>query len=255
MIQDTEARLDSAVAAARAAGAFIKESFGKGFIPEFKGHRDPVTEVDREAELLIRSRLQQDHPEIEFWGEEFGRTSDAGGLTWLVDPLDGTKNFVHGYPFVAVSIALVRDDKPEIAVVFDPLRDQLYHAVRGYGAFLDGERLEASRTATVEEALVVTGFTFRPLRQRELLVRACEQCQGLRRGGAAVLDLCQVALGSIDAMWQFNLMPWDLAAASLLIEEAQGTVTRVDGSPFDIHGNQILATNTTLHKKFVDLLA
>lgn len=254
MTRETEARLESAMAAARAAGGLIKESFGKQFRTEFKGHRDLVTEIDRQSERLLRTALHDQHPEIPFWGEEFGRDKPQADLTWIVDPLDGTKNFVHGYPNVAVSIALVRDNIPLIGVVYDPLRDAMFHAVKGGGAFLDGSQLEVSRTARVEDAIVVTGFTLDPPHQGDLILMACQRCQGLRRGGAAALDLCHLAAGHLDAQWEWHLKPWDLAAAALMIEEAQGTVTRIDGGPFDLFGGQILATNTTLHREFVSLL-
>lgn len=254
MTRETEVRLESAMAAARAAGGLIKESFGKKFRTEAKGHKDLVTEVDRQSELLLRTTLHDQHPDISFWGEEFGRDETQGDLTWLVDPLDGTKNFVHGYPNVAVSIALVSANVPLIGVVYDPLRDHMFHAVKGHGAYQDGVKLEVSRTSKATDAIVVTGFTLDPSHQRELILMACEVCQGLRRGGAAALDLCHLAAGHLDAMWEWHLKPWDLAAASLLIQEAQGTVTRIDGTAFDLFGGQILASNTSLHREFVTLL-
>ena len=250
----SQRRLNSAIEAARLAGAVIKDAFRKPLEVEYKGAWDPVTEIDRRCEKLISGHLAKEHPEIAFWGEEGGYEDSHAPLTWCVDPLDGTKNFVHGYPFVAVAIALLHDDQPQIGVVYDPLRDELYHAVKGHGAFRNGESVSVSRATRLKEALAVTGMTTWPEVQGTFILRACEQIQGLRRGGASALDLCQVAAGQLDAMWEWSLQPWDMAAAVLMIEEAQGTVTKLDGSRYDLMGGQILATNTHLHRAFVTML-
>lgn len=255
MDRSTQTRLESAIRAAKSSGALIRDTFGSKISAQFKSPTDPVTEIDRRSEIMIRDALMSEHPEIEFWGEEFGRSSNGGSLVWVVDPLDGTKNFVHGYPFVAVSIALVRDSTPILGVVYDPLRDELFHAARGAGAYRNEQRLEVSRAALLNEALVVTSFHTHPPQQMGLIAKACDNCQGLRRGGASALDLCQLAAGRLDAMWEWSLKPWDLAAAVLIIEEAQGSVTKVDGSAFDLLQGEILATNTNLHRQFVELLS
>lgn len=248
------AYLESALAAARAAGGIIRTRFGRPVHTEYKGPSDPVTEVDRQCEALIRDLLKEAHPEVDFWGEESGRRRESGPTTWLVDPLDGTKNFVHGYPFVAVSIALVHQDEVQLGVVYDPFRDELFHAIQGAGAFCNERRLEVSRAGRLEEALVVTGFTTHPPRQRDLIWAACHHCQGLRRGGATALDLCQLAAGRLEALWDWHVRPWDVAAAVLLIREAQGTVSQIDGRPFHLLDDQILASNSSLHRAMVDLL-
>lgn len=249
-----EARLQCAIKAARAAGAIIKNRFGTAFDVEYKSHQDPVTEVDRACERQIREILSKDFPEIEIWGEEFGTTDPDADLLWIVDPLDGTKNFVHGYPFVAVSIALVERSRSILGVVYDPVRDELFTALRGQGARLNGHPIKVSETENLSEALVVTTLSIDPAQQADLILKACTYCQGVRRGGAAALDLCQVAAGRLDTVWEWSLRPWDLAAASLIIEEAEGTVTKPDGSPFEIRGGSILASNTNLHRKAVTLL-
>lgn len=254
MTRENEARLASAMAAARAAGAIIKKSFGRPVHTEFKSPTDPVTEVDRQCEVLIRELLSQAHPEIDFWGEEFGRQSREHDAFWLVDPLDGTKNFVHGYPFVAVSIALLEGDRMTLGVVYDPLRDEMFHAVRGSGAYCNERRLEVSHARELQDALVVTGFTSHPAQQKELIWSACRLCQGIRRGGAIALDLCQLAAGRLDAFWEWQVRPWDAAAAVLLVQEAKGTVSAMDGSPYELSQGQLLATNTSLHRAFVQML-
>lgn len=254
MTQGSEPLLNSAVKAARAAGAIIKNRFGGDFEVRYKNFKDPVTEVDRACEEQIRSILLKDHPHIAFWGEETGRSDEEATETWIVDPLDGTKNFVHGYPFVAVAIALVRNSEPVVGVVYDPVRDELFSAVKGEGAYLNGQPINVSDTTTLAECLVVTTLSDWPTEQGTLILKACKSCQGVRRGGASALDLCQVAAGRLDAVWEWYLKPWDLAASSLIIQEAQGTVTQPDGRPFDIHQGRVLATNTNLHRAFVEFL-
>lgn len=249
-----ESRLQSAVKAARAAGAIIKNRFGGDFEVQYKMAKDPVTEVDRACEEAIRQILTGEHPEIAFWGEESGRSAPQASTTWLVDPLDGTKNFVHGYPFVAVSIALVVEGQVHIGVVYDPLRDEMFTATRGEGTRLNGVPVTVSHTSKMEEALIATTMHSWPPHQGALIVKACQSCQGVRRGGAAALDLAQVAAGRLDAVWEWFLRPWDVAAAIILIEEAQGTVTNPFGEPYDLQEGSLLATNTNLHKAFIDFL-
>ena len=254
MTDIAERRLNSAVKAARAAGAIIRNRFGGDFEVDYKKFQDPVTEVDQACEDQVRSILTSEHPDIAFWGEESGKSHPGASLTWVVDPLDGTKNFVHGYPFVAVAIALVQNDEPILGVVYDPLRDELFSASKGQGAFLNGKSITVSSTEKICDALIVTTLSDSPFGQGPLIVRACQRCQGVRRGGAAALDLAQVAAGRLDAIWEWYLKPWDLAAPVAIIREAQGTVTKVDGSPFDLYGGQLLASNSNLHKQFVDLI-
>ncbi len=250
-----ERQLESAVKAARAAGAIIRNRFGGDFKVEYKDVKDPVTEVDRACEREIRRILEDEHPQIAFWGEETGRNAPRESLTWLVDPLDGTKNFVHGYPFVAVSIALVENLKPLIGVVYDPLRDEMFTAARGGGALLNGRAISVSGTEKIEKALVVTTMHDWPPQQSLLLAKACRLCQGVRRGGAAALDLAQLAAGRVDAIWEWFLQPWDVAAAILLIEEAEGMVTNPGGGRYDLLEGCVLATNTYLHRAFIEFIA
>ena len=254
MTDSLERCLQSATRAAKAAGAIIKNRFGGDFHVDYKHFKDPVTEVDHACENQVRQILGDAHPDIDIWGEEFGRSDQNATEYWVVDPLDGTKNFVHGYPFVAVSIALVRNDRAVLGVVYDPLRDELFSAVEGRGASLNGKPITVSQAEKIEDALVVTTLSLSPPGQGPLILKACERCQGVRRGGAAALDLCQVAAGRLDAIWEWYLKPWDLAAPSVIIQEAQGTVTQPFGTPFNLFDGCILATNTNLHKPFIDLI-
>lgn len=247
-------RLNSAKKAAKAAGAIIKNRFGTDFEVEYKGFKDPVTEIDRLCEDTIKKILTSEHPDIAFWGEETGSTKPTADVTWVVDPLDGTKNFVHGYPFVAVSIALVESGSSTIGVVYDPVRDELFSAVKGEGAFLNERPITVSQRSKMSDALVVTTLSNYPPHQGQLILMACEYCQGVRRGGASALDICQVAAGRLDAVWEWFLKPWDVAAGAIIVQEAQGTVTQPDGSPFDLYQGCLLATNTNLHADFHRML-
>ena len=254
MSNTAEKRLASAEKAARAAGAIIRNRYETDFQVDYKGPSDPVTEVDRACEEKIRQILAESHPDIAFWGEESGTSEIDAPLSWVVDPLDGTKNFVHGYPFVAVSIGLVQDSHPILGVIYDPLRDEMFTAAKGMGTRLNGRPVTASQTDRVNDALVVTSLNSLPSRQMTLLQKVCMYCQGVRRGGAAALDLAQIGAGRVDAAWEWNLCPWDLAAAYVIVTEGQGTMTQPDGSPFDLHAGCVLATNTKLHKPFTDMI-
>jgi len=147
-----------------------------------------------------------------------------------------------------VAIGLVRDSHPILGVVYDPLRDEMFSAFEGRGTTLNGRPVTVSKTNRVNEALIVTALNSMPGHQMELIWKACMFCQGVRRGGAAALDLAQIAAGRVDAAWEWSLQPWDLAAAYVLIPEAQGTVTQPDGKPFDVHAGRVLASNTNLHR-------
>ncbi len=250
--------LSGAISAAKAAGLVIQEAFGEPMEHFEKRPGELVTETDRRAEQLIREILLENDPDIDFWGEESGRDDRGASLCWLVDPLDGTKNFIHGYPFVAVSIALIRDRKPLVGVVLDPLRADLFTATLGGGACRNGRRLSVSRTKTFEDALVVTNPKYlipahRPKTAEESMA-IFQRCLGMRRGGAFALDLAYVAAGAIDAMWEIGCQPWDVAAGCLLIEEAQGTTTDLDGRPYHIGDEDLLVSNTHLHQSLVEIL-
>lgn len=254
MKRELERHLVAAEKAARAAGAIIRNRFETDFQVALKGPGDLVTEVDRACEDKIRSILAETHPEIAFWGEESGSTDRNATYSWVVDPLDGTKNFVHGYPFVAVSIGLIRESHPILGVIYDPLRDELFSAAEGAGATLNGRPITVSQTDSMQNAMVVTSLGSMPQHRLDLISQACIYCQGVRRGGAAALDLAQLAAGRIDAAWEWTLRPWDLAAAYVIITEAEGTVTQPDGRPFDLHSGKVLASNTNLHPAFIRLI-
>jgi myo-inositol-1(or 4)-monophosphatase len=246
---------DNAEAIAREAGALLREFYNKGVATEYKGDVDLVTEADRASEKLVRERLKATFPAHGIYGEEGTREALEAEYRWYVDPLDGTTNFAHGFPAFCVSLGLERragtlkanEDGVMVAgLVYDPLRDEMFLAERGEGAWLNGRQIHVSKTKTLQESLTATGF---PSHKRHLNPNAYFYYQitlrshGVRRAGSAALDLAYVACGRLDGFWEFNLNPWDTSAGVLLVEEAGGTVTHFDGSKFTLDSREVLATN------------
>jgi myo-inositol-1(or 4)-monophosphatase len=251
--------LAAAEEAARAAGALIVESWQKFGRIEYKSAIDIVTEVDRRAEDRIVGLLRQRYPDHSILAEERAADSETStGLRWIVDPLDGTTNFAHGYPQVGVSIALEEQGRIVLGVVFDPLRRELFAAVERGGAFLNGSPIQTSKTAELDKALLATGFPYDRRERADFYLAFFRafmvRCQGIRRAGAAALDLCYLASGRIDGFWELGLHPWDTAAASLIVREAGGKLTDFDGNPFTIWGAQTLASNGLIHSEMLDVL-
>ena len=244
---------------AREAGAILRDFFIQGVETEYKGDADLVTIADRTSEKLIRERLGAVFPQHGIFGEEGTRERLDAEFRWYVDPLDGTTNFAHGFPQFCVSLGLERrpaglapqlDGTMVAAVIFDPMRDELFTAERGRGALLNGRPMRVSPIAELSRALVATGF---PSRKRhanpnihfyqEFTMRS----HGVRRAGSAALDLAFVAAGRLDAFWEFTLNPWDTAAGFLLVEEAGGRITDFSGGPFLLNSREVLASNSLLH--------
>jgi myo-inositol-1(or 4)-monophosphatase len=245
--------------AARAAGAGIRQALGAGLAVEQKGAVDLVTEADRASEALIQQFLQDHVPAHGLLGEEGStRPAKEGKPTWIVDPLDGTTNFAHGIPIFAVSMAAVLDGAVQAGAVYDPMRDELFSAARGQGAWLGDRPLRVSTTDSLEKAVVATGFPYdrqeRPdfylAHWKALMTRT----HGVRRCGAAALDLAWVAAGRFDGFWEFGLRAWDVAAGSLLIEEAGGEVSSLDGGPMNLFGARIAASNGHVHQELLEAL-
>ena len=256
-----------ATAIAREAGARLREFFSQGVATEYKGDVDLVTVADRTAEKLIRERLSEVFPEHGIFGEEGTRDRLDGEFRWYVDPLDGTTNFAHGMPQFCVSLGLEQRHKglaPDedgtmvAAVIYDPLRDELYAAERGRGARLNGRPMHVSSTPELAESLIATGFPSLKRNEspnihfyHEFTLRS----HGVRRAGSAALDLAYVAAGRLDAFWEFNINPWDTAAGFLLVEEAGGKMTVFSGKPFRLDSREILASNGLIHAELVGLFA
>lgn len=246
------------IEAAKKAGTYSKSKWGSHLDIEYKGEINLVTEVDKNSEKMIVDTLRAAFPDHDILGEEGMSERKDSPFKWVIDPLDGTTNFAHGYPLYCVSIALECAGEILIGIVYEPLRDEMFTAVKGQGAHLNGKALRVSKAGEVLKALVSTGFAYN-IRQakdaslehfKNVILRA----QGVRRDGVAAIDLCYVAAGRYDGFWELNLFPWDMAAGLLMVTEAGGNVTRFDGTPFTIYDKEILATNGLLHDEMVAIL-
>ena len=261
--------VSQASAIALEAGARLREFFAQGVETEYKGDVDLVTVADRTVEKLIRTRLAEAFPEHGVYGEEGTRERMGGEFRWYVDPLDGTTNFAHGFPQFCVSMGLehrpggagdvlsAEENGTIVAgVIYDPMRDELYTAERGHGAWLNGKPMHVSRIEFLAESLISTGF---PSRKRhdspnihfyhEFTLRS----HGVRRAGSAALDLAYVACGRLEAFWEFNLNPWDTAAGILLVEESGGRLSDFAGGSFQLNSREVLASNSLIHDELIVL--
>ena len=248
--------LDTAIDIAHEAGQILMAHRGVGF--ELKGAFDLVTAADRASEQFIVKRLRETFPTHGIVAEEGGRAELDAPLRWYVDPLDGTTNFAHGYPMWNVTLALARNNEIICGVVYDPTNRELFTAERGAGAWLNGAPIHVSKAPKIDDALFSTGF---PSRKRHNNVNIHFYYQlamlshGVRRGGSAAIDLAYTACGRLECFWEFGLMPWDMAAGSLLVEEAGGSVSGMQKEPFSVEGKYVLATNGTVHQETLNLFA
>ena len=252
--------LNTAVKAARKAGTIItRASFDVDKLTvRAKMQHDFVSEVDHAAEDAILSVLKEAYPTHGFLAEESGYKDREAEYLWVIDPLDGTTNFLHGVPQYCVSIGLLQKGIPQQAVVFDPNRNELFTATRGVGAYLNDRRIRVSRTDKIEDALLGTGFPFKEVSNLDDYVRmlknAMRTCSGVRRPGAAALDLAWVACGRYDGFWEMGLSPWDMAAGALLIREAGGLVGDFEGNEGFLDKGRIVAANSKLFASLLKLL-
>lgn len=245
--------LDIATEAAMAAGAVLQSYWGNLEAVEEKGRPgDLVTEADKHAEAEILQVLRRHVPDHAILSEESGQFGDkTNDYLWAIDPLDGTTNYAHQYPIAAVSVGLLIAGTPQVGVIYNPFRNELFRAARGLGATCNRQTIQVSQTSELSKSLLVTGFAYD--RRETADNNYAEFCylthltQGVRRSGSASLDLADVACGRLDGYWERGLSPWDMAAGIVLVEEAGGKVTAYDGSPLDIRSGRVLATNTQLH--------
>ncbi len=249
--------LDTALNTAKKAGHFQRERFAHPKKIYFKGSIDLVTDVDKQCEEIIIKSLKTVTPDVDIMAEET-RSESTGSTLWIVDPLDGTTNYAHGYPCFSVSIALKVEEDVTLGVVHNSYTGETYTAVKGQGAFKDGHPIRVSRTDKIEHALLCTGFPYDVGTSQRNNVRefttVIQHAQGVRRDGSAALDLCRVAEGAFDGFWELKLKPWDVAAGALIAQEAGGIVTNFDGSAFDPFTDTIICTNGFIHDALKKLL-
>jgi len=250
--------LTFAIELARRAGALLRDAAGRPREVHFKSRADLVTDVDLASEQMLVAALREQYPDHAILAEEGSGHDARTRWTWLVDPLDGTTNYAHGYPVFSVTLALLDRGELELGVVYDPLRDECFSAQRGGGAWLNGRRIRVSPIGEVRGALLSTGFPYHRfssgdtnLPQFNTLIM---RCQGIVRSGSAAIDLAYVAAGRSDGHWELGLRPWDSAAGALLVREAGGQVTNWTGGRYDPWDDFVLATNGKLHSELISAL-
>jgi myo-inositol-1(or 4)-monophosphatase len=251
--------IKTAIEAARRAGKILKDNLGQIKEISHKGEIDLVTEVDRLSERCVVETIKTRYPDHQILGEE-GEANHitASAYKWLIDPLDGTTNYIHGLSLFCVSIALEKDDELIAGVVYDPMHDELFVAEKGRGAFLNQEPIQVSQVEKLEKSLLVTGFpptiwqnygnNFEHFKNFSL------RCQGVRRLGSAAIDLCYVAAGRLEAFWERGLKPWDMGAGAIIVEEAGGRVTDFKGRKFHAYQGEILSSNGKIHSVMQEVL-
>lgn len=259
-MSELDATLELAIQLARAAGAIQRERYGTELQIETKSAAvDLVTEVDKACEALIVDAIETERPGDAILAEEGGGTDHAGAeWRWIIDPLDGTTNYAHAYPRFCVSIGIERAGQPAIGVVFDPLMDELYTAVRGGGAFLNGEPIRVSKETDLSQGLLATGFAYDRRKSEkdniEQFSHMLRAARALRRDGSAALNLCYVAAGRFDGFWEMKLSPWDVAAGCLIVEEAGGRTSDAAGGGEHWSGLYVVASNGSLHDAILEAL-
>jgi myo-inositol-1(or 4)-monophosphatase len=247
--------LDVAIAAARQAGDCQLRSFAAPIGIDLKGDKNLVTEIDRESERLITSHILKHFPDHTILAEEGEYPQGNSGFRWIIDPLDGTTNYTHGFPWFCVSIGLESDGELVAGVIFNPVYGELFTAIKGEGAWMDGTRMQVSSRSPLASTLLGTGFPYDcatdPANNFDNFIAFQKAARGIRRAGAAALDLAYVAAGRLDGFWELKLKPWDVAAGVLMVREAGGTVTSFDGSTYNVENHRIVASNGLIHDEMI----
>ncbi len=250
--------LELAKRGARKAGVIQLENLGELEGYQLKGTANLVTRVDLECEREIINLFKREVPEHKILSEEAGGDSLDSEYLWVIDPLDGTTNYAHTYPKFCVSIALVKKGNPILGVVYDPILNEMFYAIRGKGAYLNGKKIQVSKVDKLEDALLGTGFAYdrdQPLgKDLEIFNRIINYPQSIRRDGSAALNLCYVACGRFDGFWELNLSPWDIASGVLIVEEAGGKITDLSGKPMPLDRRELWASNGKIHQQLIELL-
>jgi myo-inositol-1(or 4)-monophosphatase len=256
-----ETYLQTAIDAVRRAGEIQRQASRGTFEIRKKGIIDLVTEVDVAVEKMVRALIAERYPDHDVLGEELGGPGDGepSRHCWICDPLDGTTNFAHGLPLYCSTIALEVDGELRVGAVYDPTRDELFTAIRGGGAFLNGERMRVSTAATLIDSLLVTGFPYSVQEKLDEMIglfgRFLSRARAVRRLGSAALDMCYVAAGRLDGFWEEGLNAWDIAGGVLIVQEAGGRITSLDGGPFVLRSGRIIASNGLLHDEMRAVIA
>ncbi len=243
----------------RKAGEYQREKFKQEIKVNSKEQKiNLVSEVDEKSEEMLRKNINDSYPEHEILAEEMGRKNKKSSYLWVIDPLDGTVNYVHGLPIFAISIALFVESEPEIAVVYLPMEDVFFTARQGEGSYRDSKKISVKNNARLDSSIVATGFPYDHQQESEEVLAyfssILPRAGGIRRTGSAVYDLCQVAAGVFGGFWEIKLQPWDIAAGTLIIKEAGGVVTDFSGEEIDFSGEEIAAGSPGLHKDLINML-
>ena len=250
--------IEKVQAVALAAGDILLDKMHSGFSIEQKGSIDLVTDADRASEQYIVEQFTKLFPHHSICAEEGGWTERSDEFVWYIDPLDGTTNFAHGFPYFAISLALAKGGEIILGIAYNPVSKECFAAERGSGAYVNGERIRVSKEAVLQNSLLATGFPYDVATNPDDNMRAFEEAykasQGVRRPGAAALDLCHVACGRFEAFWEKYLKPWDMAAGSLIVTEAGGQISDCNGHPFNPLGSEILASNGLVHGEILQIL-
>lgn len=251
-------KLERVQAIAFGAGKTLMEKLETGFDIEHKGRADLVTDADKASEKYIVEQLTTLFPSHSICAEESGWIDKASEYIWYIDPLDGTTNFAHGFPYFSVSLALAKEGEVVLGVVYNPVSNECFTAYKGGGAYLNGKQINISKNQTLRDSLLITGFPYdiatNPDNNVAAFEKAYKASQGVRRNGSAALDLCYVACGRADAFWEKYLQPWDFAAGSLIVKEAGGRITDCQGDEFCLETNEILASNVLIHDELLEIL-
>lgn len=251
--------IKTAESAARKAGAYLMGRFQGDLLIEKKGEIDLVTDADRESERIIKDTILGEYPDHKILAEEGGNSIADSDYFWLVDPLDGTTNFSHGFPVWSVSIALLVKGEIIAGCIYNPILDECFKAEKGTGAYLNGKAISVSSTEKLGDSLLATGFPYDIRRSDDDNIKEftsfAKSARAVRRAGSAALDLAYVASGRFDGFWEFKLAPWDLAAGTLMVVEAGGNVTSFEGGRYDIFKGEATASNNRIHSQMLEILA
>lgn len=257
-MQGSNRYLQVAMAAAKEAGRVQMLHFGQSHQVEYKGDINPVTIVDKLCEQAVVQKISGAFPDHDLLTEESPFEKKGSPWKWIIDPLDGTTNYLHGYPCFCVSIGLEVQNEVTLGVIYNPTLDEMFHAERGKGVFLNGNRISVSHIDELDRGLLCTGFPYDVRKHADFYLHFFRQFMirsfAIRRPGSAALDLCYLAAGRFDGFWELKLQPWDVAAGSLMVTEAGGKVTDFKGQPFSVYSEEILASNGFIHGEMLEVI-